>query len=464
MSEACLDTGSFRDPSGRIYHLSDRIYRTVMPSARNHFEFVRSTGLIEKLVSQDLLIDETRVDTRILGSAAATACYLLEHPKLPFVSYPYEWSFSALKAAALLQLDIQIESLDHGVALSDATAYNIQFQGPRPIFIDHLSFRPYEEGEYWSGHSQFCDQFLNPLLLQSLLGTPYHAWYRGSLEGITAEELNDVLPWYRKLSWNAFTNVTMQARLQSKTRSSNQHLERAVRTTLPRTAFKAMIESMRNGVASLEPRSLRKTDWQDYADNKSYDSAENAAKKKFVGEFVTTVSPGMLWDVGCNTGEFAVVALENGAGQVVGFDFDHRAVERAYIDARERGLNFLPLVIDAVNPSPAQGWAQVERGGLKERNEADAVLGLALIHHLAIGKNIPLYDAVTWLTGLAPNGVIEFVQKSDPMVRQLLRLRHDIFDDYNQQAFETYLAESARIVKSEVISTEGRTLYWYARD
>ena len=464
MSDACLDSGSFRDPSGRIFHLTDRIFRTVMPPARDHFEYVRSTGLIETLVSRGQLVEETRVDTRVLGDAAAKACYVLEHPRLPFISYPYEWSFSALKAAALLQLDIQIEALAHGVTLSDASAYNIQFVGAQPIFIDHLSFRKYEEGEYWTAHSQFCDQFLNPLLLQSVTGTPFNAWYRGSLEGITAEELNDVLPWYRKLSWNVFTNVTMQARLQGNTRGSDRDLDKAVSRKLPQAALKAMLENMRHSVARLEPRSRRKTDWQDYANDNSYDTAESSAKEAFVGEFIAAVSPAMVWDVGCNTGEYSAVALKHGAINVVGFDFDHRAVERAYRDARDLRLNFLPLVIDAVNPSPAQGWAQAERGGLQERSAADAVLGLALIHHLAIGKNIPLRDAVTWLAGLAPSGVIEFVQKSDPMVQKLLRLRDDVFADYDQHAFESYLAQSARIVKSEVISDEGRTLYWYAHD
>jgi ribosomal protein L11 methylase PrmA len=171
----------------------------------------------------------------------------------------------------------------------------------------------------------------------------------------------------------------------------------------------------------------------------------------------------MLWDMGCNTGDYSMVALESGAGRVVGFDFDHNAVDAAYQRSAATDAKFLPLVLDAVNPSPGQGWAQSERKGLDERGSADALVALALVHHLAIGKNVPLTDVVNWLVQLAPVGIIEFVQKSDPMVQQLLRLRDDIFEDYNQQTFEAALERHASITKSEQVSATGRRLYCYRR-
>ena len=173
-----------------------------MPMAADDFDFVRGSGLIDELHSRGKVIGEQIVDAALLGEHAADAHYVLEHPRLPFVSYPYEWSFSALKAAALLHLDIQQAALKKGVTMTDATAYNIQFIGPRPVFIDSLSFRRYQEGEYWAGHRQFCEQFINPLLLRSFNGIPHNAWYRGELEGISAENLSRLLPWRSRLSWN----------------------------------------------------------------------------------------------------------------------------------------------------------------------------------------------------------------------------------------------------------------------
>ena len=139
------------------------------------------------------------------------------------------------------------------------------------------------------------------------------------------------------------------------------------------------------------------------------------------------------------------------------------AVEAAYARAKAERLNLLPLYLDVTNPSPSQGWAQHERKGLSERGPADAVLALALIHHLAIAKNIPLHYIVEWLVGLARAGVIEFIPKNDPMVQQLLRLREDIFPDYSEESFRRALGAKARIQKVAQVSATGRTLYWFDR-
>jgi ribosomal protein L11 methylase PrmA len=433
-----------------------------MPVARDDFDFVRSTGLIDALVSSGRLVAEEQVDVSVLGDVGAA--YVLEHPKLPFISYPYEWPFGALKDAALLQLDIHLAALEHGVSLSDASAYNVQFLGARPIFIDSLSFRRYLDGEFWTAHRQFCDQFLNPLLLQSILGVPYNAWYRGSLEGIDAEALNDVLPWYSKMRWGVLTNVVMQAGLQRKSRADDGALRRAQAKKLPLVGYKELLGSMRRFVSKLAPRHGHDTDWQRYADDNSYQAEERKAKTRFVSEFVEKTNPRMLWDMGCNSGDYSVAALEAGASRAIGFDFDYKAANAAYGRAADNKLEFTPLVLDAANPSPGQGWSQAERAGLEERRSADALLALALVHHLAIGKNVPMADVLDWLIGLAPTGVIEFVQKTDPMVQELLRLREDIFEDYGQEAFEFCLGERARIVRAETVSAAGRRLYWYSRD
>ena len=170
--------GSFRDPSGRVYECGGRIFRTVNPSFSEDYEFVQSTNLMNNLVEKGFVLPSQTVETSVLGSAGKQAQYVLEVPKIPFISFPYEWSFSALKAAALLHLEIHLAALDFGVTLSDSSAYNVQFYGARPIFIDHLSFVRYREGEIWLGHRQFCEQFLNPLLLRAQFGISHNACLR----------------------------------------------------------------------------------------------------------------------------------------------------------------------------------------------------------------------------------------------------------------------------------------------
>ena len=109
---------------------------------------------------------------------------VLRHERIPFVSYPYEWTFSMLKDAALLQLDLLLDALGHDMVLKDSTPYNVQFKGARPTFVDVGSFERMREGEPWVGYRQFCMLYLYPLLLQSAKGVPFQPWLRGSIDGL----------------------------------------------------------------------------------------------------------------------------------------------------------------------------------------------------------------------------------------------------------------------------------------
>lgn len=436
-----------------------------MPSASTDFERVTATGLFTRLIERGALIPHTPVDRAVLGEAGAGASLVLEHPKLPFVSYPYEWTFGALQAAALLHLDIQLEALQHRVALSDASAYNVQFLGAEPLFIDTLSFRPYAEGSYWVGHRQFCEQFLVPLLLRSHLGVNHHAWYRGSIDGIPVADLERLLPWWRKLTPNLLMHVALPARLQQRARARESARHAIRKQNLPAGSFAAILRGLRDWIGSLRPAPNTGTVFQDYASNNTYSAADNEIKSRFVATFVADARPEVVLDLGCNTGRFAAVALGAGARYVVGLDSDTGSLDRAYADARRQRVKLLPLHMNLADPSPRQGWQQNERSGLEERcaESCDAVLALALVHHLAIAGNVPLARVVDWLVGLAPSGVIEFVPKADPMVQRLLALRDDVFEDYSETAFLAALEQRAEVVEQEAIPGSGRSLFRFQR-
>ena len=174
-------------------------------------------------------------------------------------------------------------------------------------------------------------------------------------------------------------------------------------------------------------------------------------------------TPDLLFDLGCNSGDYSVTALDNGAKYVVGFDFDFGALERAVDRSTKGKLPFLPLWLDATNPSPAQGWNQAERGGFDKRARGDAVIALAFIHHLAIARNIPLGAAIDWIMAVAPVGVIEFPPKSDPMVQQLLSRREDIFPDYTEQAFLAEVEKRGRVTARRHLSEAGRLMIAFDR-
>ena len=463
MAAATSEPGSFRDNKGRIYYVGDRVFRTVTPAGISDFEAVRATGVVDELVAEGLLIGEDRVDKKLLGDSAADASLVIEHPRLPYVSYPYEWSFAALKTAALAHLELHQKALQKNVTLSDATAFNMQFRGTKPIFIDSLSLRMYDEGEFWAGHRQFCEQFVNPLLLRSVLGVPHNAWYRGAMEGISAEELRNILPWRSRFSWNILTHVFLQARLQSASGSADKAAERAKTRKLAKIGFEQILHTLHRWISKLEPRKSGATVWQNYANDNSYVDNETERKRDFVTEFIRNVEPELVFDIGCNTGDYSILALESGARHAVGLDFDHGALDYAFRRARELDVDFLPLHLDAANPSPSQGWMQKERQGLMQRARGDGVLALAVVHHLAISKNLPLPEILDWIIDIAPQGVIEFVPKNDPMVQRLLSLREDIFPGYNEESFRDSVAARARIVNSSIVSSSDRALYWYDR-
>ncbi len=455
--------GSFRDPAGKVFRSGDRIFRTIAEGAVLDYEHVRDAGLLERLAAEGLLTGAAEVDPDILGEDGRNARYVIEHPKIPFITFPYEWPFSALKAAAKLHLELHLCLIEHDVTLSDASAYNIQFNGPKPTFIDTLSLRRYRDGEYWLGHQQFCDQFLNPLLLRAHLGMPHNAWYRGSLEGISSAELARLLPLRSKLSWRIASQVVLPAKLQRKAISNaDQTPSKMPERRLAKPAFKAMLSQLLSWVDKLKPADTGKTIWQDYTQTHSYDDPEELAKRDMVAAFVSATKPALLFDFGCNTGAYSALALEMGAGSVIGFDMDQGALDGAFARAVDDDLAFLPLYLDAANPSPAQGWRQAERPGLADRAPANALLALAFVHHLAIARNIPLDQLLAWLTSLAPAGVIEFVPKNDPTVQRMLALREDIFGNYDVAHFEAALKSRVRIVERQVVSASGRELFWYS--
>ncbi len=461
--QATPHPASFRDPTGRVYLLEDRILRVISGKAAEDYRFARDSGFLDRLAGRGWIVRSVELDASRLeleGACLAESDVVVEHPRIPFISYPYEWPFRSLQRAALLHLDIHLEALDAGLTLSDATAYNVQFVGVKPVFIDISSFVRYQEGDYWLGHRQFCEQFLNPLLLQATTGVPYQSWYRGALEGLPVAHLAQLLPWSTRLNWKFLTHIFLPNRLQKSAAAGNAATAKS-RRPLSRFALVGLLQQLRSWIAGLKPAGIAVTTWSDYESSRTYNESQQAERLEFVRSFVTAAQPKMLWDLGCNAGEFSIAALDAGASTVVGFDFDQGALATAVDRAERSEASFLPLFLDAANPSPSQGWNERERQSLRARSNADALIAMAFEHHLAIGKNVPLPQLLDWLISLSPRGVVEFVGKEDPQVRRMLSLREDIFPNYTVEAFAACLTDRAEIVKRHRITDSERFLFWY---
>ena len=455
--------GSFRDRAGHVYAHEGRILRSVSKGkAAAAYEAARDAGLYERLVRKGLLVGLEEVAAPE-GLNDEHVAYWLEHPKLPFISQPYEWPFALWQKAAILQLRVHLEALKDGFTLSDATAYNIQFVGVQPRFIDHLSIQPYQEGEAWIGHYQFVSQFLGPLVMWSHVGVAPNHWMRGHLEGIAPEDLTKMLPWTAKWSPVILAHIVGLAALQKKRLATTPDEARAAkeRARLPKARLVAILEGLKSYIEGLKPPGGESV-WGDYADNTSYTSDERTQKADFIGKLAADTK-GLTFDIGCNSGDYSVAALEAGATRVVGFDFDHNALNLAASRAAQGKLAFTPLWLDAANPSPDQGWAQREREGFDKRVRGDAMVALAVVHHIAIGRNVPLDEVVGWLMAMAPDGIIEFPDKEDAMVKTLLAMREDIFDDYTEAAFRAAIEKRGRIVDELRLVDGHRLLVRYSR-
>ncbi len=463
------DAGSFRDPAGYVFSNGRDIFRTVNAIALDDFKKVRASGVIEAMVEHGLLIPSEFVEPDALdrglfvGARGELPELVIRHPKVPFISYPYEWTFGQLKDAALAHLDLQIRCLEYGVALSDASPFNMQLFEGRFRHIDLLSLTPYVEGEPWRGYNQFCRMFLAPLLGEAWTGIAFQPMLRGQIDGLDLHDVSRMLP-KTKLwrSVNALLHISFQAKVIARASSTKSISAKPAKVSLPKSRFRALLLELHSWISGLNSGRNRRSYWSDYASDNTYTSDTRRTKLDFIRAWASKVRGGMIWDIGGNSGDFSKAALEGGASLSVIFDSDIDSLEKAYEDAK-RGVPILPLLVDIANPSPQQGWKQRERAGLNERSRPDGLIALAVIHHLAIGRNLPLQEVVHWLVDAAPEGIIEFVPKSDPMIVEMLFEREDVFVDYDEEHFLAYLGEKAEITGSARLPDNGRFIVSYSR-
>ena len=422
---------SFRDPAGFVYRQNGRIFRQINDVGRQDYDLFIKSGLYQKLVFDGLMISHREKHQKL-----PSGIYKIIEPQMaPFISYPYEWCFSQLKDAALVTLQIQKESLKRGLSLKDASAYNIQFMAGKPVMIDTLSFEKYRKGQPWVAYRQFCQHFLAPLALISLVDLKSGLLSRIFLDGVPLDFACKLLPFKTRLSLGLATHLHLHAKSQQN-HLNQKPSDRNSRFSLPKPRLLAIIESLESTVKSLKfPKQA--TIWQDYYQNTNYSSKSFQQKKQLVSRLIKQIKPKTVWDAGANDGYFSRLASGQGV-LTIATDFDFWAVEQAYLKAKKQKDQFiLPLILDLTNPSPDLGWQNRERDSFLRRGKFDLTLCLALMHHLSISNNLPFeFQAKMW-AGQTENLIIEFVPKDDSNAQRLLSGREDIFDNYNQQAFES---------------------------
>jgi hypothetical protein len=436
------EPASFRDPDSRVVYSADgEVLRELSARGREDWEAVESARFFRRALEDGRVVATEEIEPGVL-----------RHERLPFVSYPYEWPFEMLRDAALLQLSLLDDALAEGFVLKDSSPYNVQWRGSQPVFVDVGSFERLREGEPWAGYRQFCALFLYPLMLQAYRGVAPQPWLKGSLEGIEPSQARALLPRFRR---GVLTHVVLHDRLEAK----HADRQRDVRSELKAAGFKkeliqANVRGLRKLVARLSPKRGR-SEWAGYREAAPYTDEDAERKERFVRD---AGQAGLVWDLGANDGRFSKAAQ---AVYVLAVDGDERVVGDLYGTLRDEGSRtILPLVVDLADPSPGRGWRGLERTRLEERGRPDLILALALVHHLAISRNLPFSELVTWLRGLRSRLVIEFADRDDPMVTRLLAAkREETHESYRREEFERALAEGFEVERREELGSGTRTLY-----
>jgi hypothetical protein len=450
-------SASFRDPSGFLFRRAGVLYRQVNLSYQEHYDRLMQSGLYERLAKARKIIAHQEVNA---PPAVPDLAYRVIQPdKVAFISYPYEWSFSELKDAALLTLSIQKTALEYNLSLKDASAYNIQFHLGRPVLIDSLSFETYQEGKPWVAYRQFCQHFLAPLALMALVDVRLSQLMRIYIDGVPLDLASRLLPLRSRLKFGLLAHIHLHASAQKKySAAPEQARAQSQSARVSKMGMLGVIESLQKTVKSLtwDPKG---TEWGDYYDATNYTREAFDQKVEIVKEFLEKSRPDQVWDLGANTGIFSRLAADQGI-ITISSDIDPAAVEKNYIDMRQKKeKNLLPLVLDLTNPSPAIGWGNEERDSFAGRGPVDMVMALALVHHLAISNNVPLADVAKIFARLGRRVIVEFIPKEDSQVQRLLATRADIFPNYHQTGFEDSFSSYFTILETRAIENSKRVLY-----
>ncbi|GIF71971.1 class I SAM-dependent methyltransferase [Asanoa siamensis] len=455
------EPGSFRDPQTRVFHADGEVLRGLGAQAAQDWKALRASDFFARTQAERTVTRTEEVDRELPG-APGTWSATLRHEPLPFVTYPYEWSHAMRQDAARLHLRLLQDALAAGFTMKDGSAYNVQWRGAAPEFVDVGSFEPARAGEPWAGYRQFCQTLLYPLMLQAHLDLDPRPLLRAQIDGVEPAQMRRMFGGTKRLARGVLKHVHLHDSIQSRNADRSTG---AVREQLKDAGFNselvlAAVKAMAKLVDQLD-WAPPATHWGDYRETCSYSEADRAAKQAFVDAALTAAAKtDLVLDLGANDGVFSRQAATR-AQHVVAVEADPAVVDTLYRQLRAEGeQRILPIVMDLADPSPGGGWAGTERAGFPQRAaRADVTLALALVHHLAIGRNVPLPRVVDWLAGMGRTVVVEFVHAEDPMAQRLLANKPDgLFPDYHVDTFEKLLGERFDIARKETLPGGSRTL------
>jgi SAM-dependent methyltransferase len=465
---------SFRDPGGFCFDWQDHLFRAVNAQALSDLEaFLASPAAVDMIARGQLVptrragVDEAAALRRepalqgLVDRPEVTA--LFEHERIKFPSYPYEWAPEMLAAAAHLTLDLALECLRAGYGLKDATPYNVLFRGSKPVFIDLLSFeRRHPCDPIWKPHAQFCRTFLLPLLAHKYWGVRPADVFTKHRDGLDPAEVYRYCGPLRRFLPPFLTQVSLPTWLSRKTADKSIYREQLLSNPeKARFILDSLFRRLHRALAAARPRRATATLWSEYMNSHSYAESAFKAKEAFVESALRQHQPKRVLDVGANTGHFSAMAARSGAA-VVSIDYDLGCIGLLWQRAQAQSLDILPLAVDLARPSAAKGWRNRECISFLQRADGafDALLMLAVLHHLLVTERIPLGEVLDLAAELTRRWlIIEFIAPGDEMFQTLTRGRDHLHATLNQQGFERACRQRFQVLRSQHLEGTQRWLY-----
>lgn len=458
MTTSNQHASSFRDPSGHVFVDEGILKRLISPIYFNQYNALKTSGFFNRLFKAGLLIPHEEI-------SATKSEIILQPEYIPFITYPYEWSFNQYKEAALLTLKLQKYSLEHNFSLKDASAFNITFYKGKSIFIDTLSFDFYQENSPWRAYKQFISHFLGPLLLAYYHGANYLKFLSNFMDGIPIKMLASMLPFKTKLNPFLYTNVHLLARFEAK--HNEDYKEKSKAFYLTKKAQLNIIESLYGYIKKLELK--EKSEWGNYYSKTNYTDATFNLKTSIINICIDSLKPNTLIDIGGNDGTF-VRRISHDLKHALVCDIDNNAVDFNYKVIKENKEQYItPFVLDVLNPSAAIGFNNKERLSFLNRIKVfnpDVTLALALIHHITLSGNVTFDMSAKFFASFSKYLIIEFPKREDSWVQRLLNTKGEFrnhFDFYNENNFEKAYLKYFTLIRMKKIESTNRILYHFCK-
>lgn len=442
------EASSFRDPDSSLFYDSSYFYRRISLNYEKHYNHFNESGLKDKLLQEGFILpfDEIVVDSNEDGFSSR----VLRTDILPFVSYPYEWSFSQFKAAALLTLKVNQIALEYGMILKDASMFNVQFIGCKPVFIDLASFEVYEQDTPWTAYYQFCKHFYAPLFLAAKKNIILPKLLLYFIDGIPLKDSVSMCSWTDFLNSGAFLHLYLHAKGEGKIIKGTKE------NKVAKKQLSNIFIHLESAISNLKIKQ-KQTVWNNYNQNNNYEIESQQHKVEIINGFLDQINGEKALDIGANDGWYSQLLADRGMYTLV-VDIDELAVDRAF----KSNYDLIhPLQMNLVNPTPAIGWNNSERKSFWNRCHVDVIQALAIVHHLVITHDISFEEIAKKLAQHTKYLIIEFVDPEDSQVKILFQNKSHRKLVYNKINFEKSFKRKFNLILNSKIKNSKRELYLF---